>query len=140
MAYWSTLPIKAMQAALRKAGIACEISNTAGTYVCNAVFYALMRRAGVFVFPSRDEGFGLPPLEAMWLGVPTVVSNAGSLPEVCGDGAMQVHPEDEVGLANRLSHLLADAAARRTLGQRGQARARSFTWEAAARKLLPLYS
>src|SRR5262249_3114811 len=56
-------------------------------YQDESVFYALMRRATVFAFPSRYEGFGLPPLEAMRLGIPTVVSPAGGPPGVCGDGA-----------------------------------------------------
>jgi glycosyltransferase involved in cell wall biosynthesis len=109
-------------------------------YLADPVFYALMRRAGVFVFPSRYEGFGLPPLEAMRLGVPTIVSTAGALPEVCGDGALQVDPDDEVGLATQLKRLADDPVAREQLAKKGRERTAGFTWEAAARKLRKLYT
>lgn len=108
-------------------------------YLPDPVFFALMRRAGVFVFPSLYEGFGLPPLEAMRLGVPTIVSTAGALPEVCGDGAVQVDPGDEAALAAQLARLSGDPRARAELGAKGRARAAGFTWEAAARKVLALY-
>jgi glycosyltransferase involved in cell wall biosynthesis len=102
-------------------------------YLDDSVFYALMRRARVFVFPSRYEGFGLPPLEAMRLGVPTVVSTGGALPEVCGDGALQVDPDDVEGL---------EAAIRRAdarLGEKGKRRAMQFQWEGTARRTLKVY-
>lgn len=108
-------------------------------YLADPVFYALMRRAGVFVFPSRYEGFGLPPLEAMRLGVPTIVSNAGSLPEVCGAGAWQVGVDDVEGLAERIDRLLASAEQRESLGAAGLAHARGFTWQKAALETLNVY-
>ncbi|MBF5042713.1 glycosyltransferase family 4 protein [Aggregicoccus sp. 17bor-14] len=91
-------------------------------------FYALMRRAAAFVFPSRMEGFGLPPLEAMRLGVPTIVSDAGALPEVCGDGALAVRPDDAEGLAAALARLLRSKEERRAWAERGRAQAAAFTW------------
>jgi glycosyltransferase involved in cell wall biosynthesis len=109
-------------------------------YLAEPVFYALMRRAGTFVFPSRYEGFGLPPLEAMRLGVPTIVSTAGALPEVCGDGAFVVDPDDEELLTAQLALLADSPSAAAELARRGKARAASFTWEAAARKVLALYA
>lgn len=108
-------------------------------YLEDPVFYALMKRAGVFVFPSRYEGFGLPPLEAMRLGVPTIVSNAGSLPEVCGDGAWQVGVDDVEGLAGLLERLLASETARQTLAASGLARARTFSWADTAKATLEVY-
>jgi glycosyltransferase involved in cell wall biosynthesis len=101
-------------------------------YLDERVFYALMRRAGVFVFPSRYEGFGLPPLEAMHLGVPTIVSTAGSLPEVCGDGALAVDPDDAAGLVSHLDALLGDAAKRAEWSRRARARASHFRWKRTA--------
>lgn len=101
-------------------------------YLDERVFYALMQRAGVFVFPSRYEGFGLPPLEAMHLGVPTIVSTQGSLPEVCGEGALQVDPDDGAALAARLDELLGDAALRAQWARKGRARASHFRWRRTA--------
>lgn len=101
-------------------------------YLADPVFYALMQRAGVFVFPSRYEGFGLPPLEAMRLGVPTIVSTEGSLPEVCGAAALQVAPDDVDGLAGHLERLLESPDERAALGARGLAHASAFTWAKAA--------
>jgi glycosyltransferase involved in cell wall biosynthesis len=109
-------------------------------YLDDPVFYALMRRAGVFVFPSRSEGFGLPPLEAMQLGVPTIVSNVSSLPEIVGDGAWTVGVDDAAGLAQRLDTLLADAGARRALGDAGQRRAATFTWSRCALETTKVYA
>lgn len=106
-------------------------------YLPDSVFYGLMRRAGVFVFPSRYEGFGLPPLEAMRLGVPVIVSREGALPEVCGDGAVQANEPAEI--AAEILRLRKDATARAALIARGQRRAAQFTWDAAAEALLALW-
>jgi glycosyltransferase involved in cell wall biosynthesis len=111
-------------ARLRDSGLDVRVLG----YLQDTVFYALMRRAAVFVFPSRYEGFGLPPLEAMRLGVPTIVSTEGSLPEVCGDGALQVGPDDVVALSEALETLLRHRAERETWAARGLARARQFSW------------
>jgi glycosyltransferase involved in cell wall biosynthesis len=103
------------------------------------VFYALMRRATVFAFPSLYEGFGLPPLEAMRLGIPVVTSNAGALPEVCGDAALQVPPDDAAALAAALDRVLASSEERRELAQAGKRHAAAFTWERTARQTLDVY-
>lgn len=108
-------------------------------YQSAAVFYALMRRASVFVFPSRYEGFGLPPLEAMRLGVPTLVSHAGALPEICGDAALQVDPDDAEGLSQVLERLLLSPEERQRWSERGRQHAEAFTWKRAARETLALY-
>ncbi len=109
-------------------------------YLAAPLFYEVMRRASVFAFPSRYEGFGLPPLEAMRLGVPCVVSDRGSLREVCGDAARYVDPDDARGLAETLAGLLASDAERQKLSEAGRAQAAKFTWADAAKKTLQVYA
>lgn len=109
-------------------------------YLPDPVFYALMRRASVFVFPSRYEGFGLPPLEAMRLGVPTIVSTEGSLPEVCGAGAHQVRPDDVSVLAEVLGRWLRSEAERAAWSKKGLARAAGFSWANTARVTSAIYA
>ena len=103
------------------------------------LLWAVMARAPLFVFPSRDEGFGLPPLEAMALGTPVVVSNAASLPEVCGPGAAYVDSDDVQGLSRTLVRLLDDPAERKRMGDQGRTHARQFTWDRVATHLLGVY-
>jgi glycosyltransferase involved in cell wall biosynthesis len=95
----------------------------------------VMQGALVFAYPSLYEGFGLPPLEAMACGVPVVVSNVSSLPEVVGDTGLQVSPYDPGELAGALRHLLEDRQAADLLGARGRQRAAAFTWERSAARL-----
>lgn len=99
---------------------------------------ALLSGASVFVFPSRYEGFGLPPLEAMACGTAVVAANTSSLPEVVGEGGLLVAPEP-AALAAALQRVLDDADLRATLQARGLARARQFTWTRTARATLALY-
>jgi glycosyltransferase involved in cell wall biosynthesis len=108
-------------------------------YLETPVFYALMKRAGVFVFPSLYEGFGLPPLEAMTLGVPTVVSDGGSLPEICSPGALVVNRFDSKQLAHVLNSLLNDEKKRKALGAKGTKHAQTFSWQKCARETTAVY-
>jgi glycosyltransferase involved in cell wall biosynthesis len=103
------------------------------------LLHALMQRATVFVFPSRGEGFGLPPLEAMALGTPAVVSTAGALKEVCGDAAVQVRPDDAEGLAAALRHLLESPDERRARSEAGRRRASEFRWSRVGEHLVQVY-
>lgn len=100
----------------------------------------LLRRylahASALVFPSLYEGFGYPPLEAMACGCPVVASWAGSIPEVCGDAAVYVEPEDEASIAAGIRRVLSDPALREELVGRGRERARSYTWEECAARAL----
>jgi glycosyltransferase involved in cell wall biosynthesis len=90
----------------------------------------LYARAGVVVVPSLYEGFGLPVLEAMARGVPVVCSNRSSLPEVAGNAAVLVDPEDRRALRTAIEQALADAD---RLGAAGRERAADFTWERTAK-------
>jgi len=109
-------------------------------FVDDADLPALYNLAGLFVFPSLYEGFGLPPLEAMACGVPVVCSNAPSLPEVVGDAALMADPLDVDGLAAAMQQAMQDDALRASLVAHGLARAATFTWPRAAQALLGLYS
>jgi glycosyltransferase involved in cell wall biosynthesis len=95
--------------------------------------------ATIFCYPSLYEGFGLPPLEAMACGVPVIVSNASALPEVVGDAGITVPPNDTAALSEALRQLLADPELRLTLGDRGQARAKRFSWARAASQTAAVY-
>lgn len=105
-------------------------------YVPDSDLPLLYNLASVFAYPSRYEGFGIPPLEAMQSGTPTVVSNRASLPEVVGDAAITVDPDDVAGFASALETLLGDSDQRREYRKRGLARADSFSWERTATEIV----
>ena len=100
---------------------------------------ALYSGASLFVFPSLYEGFGFPPLEAMACGTATLVSNRASLPEVVGEGAALVDPEDADAMARRIEALLEDDKYRQLLATRGRHQARRFTWANCARDTWDVY-
>ncbi len=96
--------------------------------------------ADVFVFPSFYEGFGVPPMEAMACGAPVITSNTSSLPEVVGDAALLVDPHDTGAIAQAMLRVLGSPQLQEELRQKGYERARGFTWEHSARKMLSLYA
>jgi glycosyltransferase involved in cell wall biosynthesis len=100
---------------------------------------ALYRRARALVFPSLAEGFGLPVAEAMACGAPVVTSNSSSLPEVAGDAAILVDPEDVDAIAAAVAGVLEDEGLRRDLRECGYERSRSFTRDALLPRLLEIY-
>lgn len=96
----------------------------------------LLGGALALVFPSLYEGFGFPVLEAQACGCPVICSNTSSLPEVAGDAALLVHPEDVAALSDAMARLEDDPDLRRELVERGFANLRRFSWERCARTLL----
>ena len=95
--------------------------------------------AALFVFPSLYEGFGLPPLEAMATGTPVVASNVSSLPEVLGDAALLVNPENVFEIARAIQDALLDDDLRTELIGNGKAQAARYSWDRTAREVLDVY-
>ena len=103
-------------------------------YVDDVDRRALLSGAEILAYPSRAEGFGFPVLEGFAANVPVLTSNTSSLPEVAGDAAVLVDPEDPAAIAGGLRELLGDADLRNVLRAAGTARVASFTWQRCARE------
>lgn len=103
-------------------------------YVDEGDKVALLGGAAGLALPSRYEGFGLPVLEAMAVGTPVLTSNVSALPEVAGEAALYVDPEDEEQIADGMRRLLEDDGLRDSLREKGLERAGRFTWEETARR------
>ncbi len=101
-------------------------------YVSDAEKRALLAGATALAYPSRYEGFGFPVLEGFAAGVPVLVSTAASLPEVAGDAAIAVDPDDVEAIGDGLDRLFGDAALRERLAAAGRARLPMFSWERSA--------
>ncbi|MFH1171420.1 MAG: glycosyltransferase family 1 protein [bacterium] len=99
----------------------------------------LVRRSLCFVFPSLYEGFGLPVLEAMRMGVPVITSNTSSLPEVAGNAAVLVDPTSMQALRSAMARIATNGVLRTNLVRRGYEQAKKFQWEDVARKTLAIY-
>ena len=108
-------------------------------YLSPAALSGALRHAAVLAYPSRYEGFGFPPLQAMTAGVPVVATAAGAVPEVVGDAAVVVPPGDVEALASAISRVLAGGPEVDELVARARLRAGSFTWTACAEGLCALY-
>ncbi len=100
---------------------------------------ALYRRASALVYPSRHEGFGMPVLEAMAHRCPVISSTATAIPEVAGDAALLVDPDDPAGLAEAIDAVLDDAETRGRLVDAGRRRAGEFSWDASAETHVSAY-
>jgi glycosyltransferase involved in cell wall biosynthesis len=100
------------------------------------IFYDV---AKIFVFPSLYEGFGLPPLEAMAHGTPVVTSNTSSLPEVVGNAALLVNPENVFEIRRGLQRALLDSTLREQMKQRGYEQAQRFSWTTSVSRILEIY-
>jgi glycosyltransferase involved in cell wall biosynthesis len=95
--------------------------------------------ASALVYPSLYEGFGIPPLEAMYYGCPVVVSNASSIPEVVGDAGLYFAPMSEDDIAEKIKAVVLDTSLRNSLIERGKERVRQFSWEKCASETLMVY-
>jgi glycosyltransferase involved in cell wall biosynthesis len=101
-------------------------------YLDDADKAALLSGAVAYVFPSLYEGFGFPALEAQACDTPLICSNSSSLPEVAGNGALLVDPQDADGLSRAMLRLLTDTACRDDLVARGRENLRRFSWQTCA--------
>ncbi len=108
-------------------------------YVAAPALEDLYSRASIFAFPSLDEGFGMPVLDAMARGVPVITSQRSALPEVAGDAALLADPESVEELAEALTRLARDQALRQDYARRGLARAAAMTWDAAVERTWNVY-
>ncbi len=100
---------------------------------------ALYNGAGVFVLPSFYEGFGLPVLEAMACGAPVIIANRASLPEIAGQAALLIEPEDTSALSGAIFRVLTDPILRAQMARAGLAQAMRFSWEKTAQETSAIY-
>ncbi len=99
----------------------------------------LYKYAQLFVYPSKYEGFGLPPLEAMHYGTPVLVSNTSSIPEVVGNAGMYFDPNSVDDMVEKMDCMLNDSILRKEYGQKGIAREKIFSWDKCARETVEFY-
>jgi glycosyltransferase involved in cell wall biosynthesis len=121
---WGTGPLEQVMAPLVASG---RVRLTG--YLSRPELALLTAGAAALVYPSIYEGFGLPPLEAMACGVPTIVSNVASLPEVVGDTGLLIDPHDDLGIRDAMRELIDEPQRRAELAARALARSTQFSWE-----------
>jgi glycosyltransferase involved in cell wall biosynthesis len=109
-------------------------------YIPSGKMPLLYNSSTLFLYPSLRESFGLPIIEAMACGVPVITSNTSCMPEIAEDAALLVDPLSYINLKDMVVLLLSDTALQQDLIQKGLARAKAFTWKAAAQKLLSIYT
>ncbi|HEY7500961.1 MAG TPA: glycosyltransferase family 1 protein [Vicinamibacterales bacterium] len=120
------------------AGGAAPLVTFAG-HTDESVLLALYRSAAALVYPSRYEGFGLPLVEAMSCGTPVIAARSSSIPEVVGDAAVLLDPDDGDAWSNAIERVLEDEQYRNDLRRAGLARAREFSWTRTARETAAIY-
>lgn len=140
---WESLPAPRPRLVLcGDAGWKTRISQKPGLevtgYVTRERLRELYRGALAFVYPSRYEGFGIPPLEAMACGAPVIATRTGAIPEFTNGAALLIEPGDVDALRTALVRILADASLRRELRARGPEHARLWTWDHSARVMTEL--
>ena len=126
---------------LRRASVKAGVQNDVRFlgFVPIDVLRIFYDQAKIFIFPSLYEGFGLPPLEAMAHATPVVTSNTSSIPEVVGNAAVMVNPENVFEIMRALHRVLLDQALRDKLKARGLEQAGKFSWDASVRRMLQIY-
>ena len=105
-------------------------------YVSEADLPLIYNLAALFVYPSMYEGFGLPILEALSCGIPVITSNVSSMPEVAGEAALLIDPQETGQLSAAMTKVLTDPILALEMGRKGLAQARKFSWEKAAAETL----
>jgi glycosyltransferase involved in cell wall biosynthesis len=126
-----------VRAEIKRQGLGAEVHLLG--FVADEDLPFLYKGASLFVFPSFYEGFGLPPLEAMSHGVPTIVSNTTALAEVAGPGALMVDPRNTREIADAMVAVMGDASLADRLRESGRRRAAEFSWDKAARETLNVF-
>lgn len=130
---------EALAVGLARAGLTDELDLRLLGYVPDEDLPGLYSAATCFAWPSVYEGFGLPPLEALACGTPTIVADASSLPEVVGDAALRVPPDDLDALSEALGRVLGQPTLRSELAAAGPLQAAKFRWDRTASLMLDLY-
>ena len=108
-------------------------------YVPNKDLPIIYNLASIFVFPSFYEGFGLPPLEALASGIPTVVSNKSSIPEICGEATTYFNPEDPIDISEKIEFVLKNNSIAQYQIEKGFAQLKEFDWKLSAEKHIKLF-
>jgi glycosyltransferase involved in cell wall biosynthesis len=134
LGYGSEAELQAVERSVRRADI-----TTTG-YIPDSELERFYARASILAFPSLDEGFGIPVLEAMARGLPVLTSNTSALPEVAGDAALLVDPMETESISTALNRLIEDETLRRELSRKGLERSKLFTWERAATETWTAYT
>jgi len=133
LGYGSEAELQAVQQSGRRTDM------TITGYIPGDELERLYARASILAFPSLDEGFGFPVLEAMARGLPVLTSNRSALPEVAGEAALLVDPMDTEAISTALNRLIEDETLRKDLARKGLERSRLFTWERAATETWSVY-
>jgi glycosyltransferase involved in cell wall biosynthesis len=108
-------------------------------YVSDEELKILYEQATAYIFPSKYEGFGLPPLEAMAHGCPVITSDKASMPEILGDAALYFNPEDEADMIKKINLILNDKKLREDLKKRGLEQVKKYNWEECAWETAEVY-
>lgn len=125
-----------LEAVARDAGVTDRVQFIGPLDMSDDRLRVLYATAAVFCFPSLDESFGMPPLEAMASGTPVIVSSVAAIAETCGDAAVYVDATSPAAIGTAIDALIADPGRRTALRDAGAQRARAFTWERSAQRLL----